>query len=234
EKKSEPPASSTHLFLSALFYTLTMELEAELVTANESSAEKTVGPCVGASILEPYIGMEFDSEADAKNFYDEYARQEGFIVRIDKCHRSEIDNRIISRRLTCNKEGFHVRGKNDKVNPYRKPRVSIREGCEAMMMVKVNKCGKWVVTKFVKEHSHPLMGSGVRSYRTTESKDKRIRQLTKELERRDQQCQQYRKLILSLLETVEEQNKFLSTKVEHVVQCVKQLENDVQKPLDTS
>ncbi|RYQ87880.1 hypothetical protein Ahy_B09g095425 isoform B [Arachis hypogaea] len=120
--------------------------------------------------------MEFDSEADAKNFYDEYARQEGFIVRIDKCHRSEIDNRIISRRLTCNKEGFHVR----------------------------------------------------------ESKDKRIRQLTKELERRDQQCQQYRKLILSLLETVEEQNKFLSTKVEHVVQCVKQLENDVQKPLDTS
>lgn len=145
-----------------------MDLEAEPETVDESSAEKTSAPCEGSSIMEPYVGMEFDSEGDAKNFYDEYARREGFIVRLDRCHRSEVDNRIISRRLTCNKEGFHVRGKYE-VNPHRKPRVSIREGCEAMMLVKVNKCGKWVVTRFVKEHNHPLMGSGVRSYRTTVS-----------------------------------------------------------------
>ncbi|XP_027334104.1 protein FAR1-RELATED SEQUENCE 5-like isoform X2 [Abrus precatorius] len=177
--------------------------------------------------------MEFVSEEAAKHFYDEYARREGFIVRLDRCHRSELDNRIISRRFSCNKQGFHVRGRNG-IKPVHKPRTSIREGCEAMMLVKFNKCEKWVITKFVKEHNHPLNASGLPAYnRLMESKDRKILQLTKELEQRDRLCQQYRRLLLSLMETVEEQTECLSRKVEHVVNNVRQLQNEVQKPLNT-
>lgn len=141
---------------------LLVDLEAVAETV-VNSTDQISAALEGNSIGEPNVGMEFESEEAAKNFYDEYAKHEGFVVRLDRCHRSEVDNRIISRRFSCNKQGFHVRVRN-KTKPVHKPRTSIREGCEAMMLVKVNKFGKWVVTKFVKEHSHLLNASGSPSY----------------------------------------------------------------------
>lgn len=208
-----------------------MDLDAEVETV-QSSAEKTSATCEDRSISEPCVGMEFDSEEAAREFYSGYARHEGFVVRLDRCHRSEADNRILSRRFSCNKQGFYVRPRNG-TRPVRRPRVSIREGCEAMMLVKVNNHGKWVVTKFVKEHCHPLQVSAYSSDRTLESKDMKIQLLTRELQRHDRLCQLYRQLLLSLLESVEEQTEVLSGKLELVVSSVKQLENDVEKPLDT-
>ncbi|KAA8550534.1 hypothetical protein F0562_002218 [Nyssa sinensis] len=128
--------------------------------------------------------MEFDSEDAAKGFYDEYARREGFIMRIDQCRRSEVDKRILSRRLSCNKQGYYVKMK-DQLGPVRKPRASTREGCKAMMLVKINKFGKWAVTRFVKEHTHPLVISDRPSRNAMDSKDRRIQELTIELERQD-------------------------------------------------
>ncbi|KAG5042858.1 hypothetical protein AAZX31_03G082600 [Glycine max] len=206
-----------------------MDLEA-VAEAVENSAEIISAACEGSSIEEPNVGMEFQSEEAAKNFYEEYARREGFVVRLDRCHRSEVDKQIISRRFSCNKQGFHVRVRN-KTKPVHKPRASIREGCEAMMYVKVNTCGKWVVTKFVKEHSHLLNASALPYNSLIESKDRIIQQLAKELEHQDRLCQHYRRQLFSLLETVDEQTKCLSTKVELVVNTVKKLENEVQKPL---
>ncbi|PWA65374.1 hypothetical protein CTI12_AA329120 [Artemisia annua] len=55
---------------------------------------------------EPCVGMEFASEDAAKKFYDEYARRVGFKMRIDQCRRSEIDKKIISRRLSCRPDGY--------------------------------------------------------------------------------------------------------------------------------
>lgn len=108
---------------------------------------------------EPHVGMEFDSEDAAKKFYEEYAIRVGFIMRIDQCRRSEVDKRILSRRLSCNKQGYYIKSR-DRFGPVRKPRSSTREGCNAMMLVKVNKSDKWVVTRFEKEHSHPLFVGG--------------------------------------------------------------------------
>jgi len=56
-----------------------------------------------------------------------------------------------------------------------------------------------------------------------ESKDRIIQQLTKELEYRDRLCQQYRRQLFSLLETVEEQTESLSKNVELVVNNIKNL-----------
>lgn len=115
-------------------------------------------PCEGDSIIEPYEGMEFESEDAAKIFYDEYARRVGFVMRVMSCRRSERDGRILARRLGCNKEG-HCVSIRGKFGPIRKPRPSTREGCKAMIHIKFDKSGKWVITRFVKEHNHPLVVS---------------------------------------------------------------------------
>lgn len=110
------------------------------------------------AIQEPYEGMEFVSEDAAKIFYDEYARHVGFVMRVMSCRRSERDGRILARRLGCNKEG-HCVSIRGKFGPVRKPRSSTRDGCKAMIHIKYDKSGKWVITKFVKDHNHPLVVS---------------------------------------------------------------------------
>lgn len=110
---------------------------------------------------EPYEGMLFESEEAAKSFYDEYARRVGFLTRIVSSRKSERDGSIISRRLACNKEGFNVNSQRRGQVRIRK-RESKREGCMAMFLVKREKPGRWVVTKFVREHNHPLVISSER------------------------------------------------------------------------
>ncbi|KAH0992266.1 hypothetical protein GBA52_003749 [Prunus armeniaca] len=73
--------------------------------AVESSSSQALVLYEADSILEPYEGMEFESEDAAKIFYDEYARRVGFVMRVMSCRRSERDGRILARRLGCNKEG---------------------------------------------------------------------------------------------------------------------------------
>lgn len=126
--------------------------------AVESSSSQALVLYEADSILEPYEGMEFESEDAAKIFYDEYARRVGFVMRVMSCRRSERDGRILARRLGCNKEG-HCVSIRGKFGPVRKPRASTREGCKAMIHVKYDKSSKWVITKFIKDHNHPLVVS---------------------------------------------------------------------------
>uniref|UniRef100_A0A7N2RBA1 FAR1 domain-containing protein n=1 Tax=Quercus lobata TaxID=97700 RepID=A0A7N2RBA1_QUELO len=121
----------------------------------ESSNGKDLVSTEGSSDMEPYVGMDFDSEEAAKVFYDAYATRMGFIMRVDAFRRSMRDGKVVWRRLVCNKEGF--RKLRPKRSENRKPRAITREGCKAMIVVKKEKTGKWVVTRFVKEHNHPLV-----------------------------------------------------------------------------
>lgn len=121
----------------------------------EIEGEK-VSPGEGGEVFVPRVGMEFDSEDDARGFYNDYARRSGFVVRVMQRRRSEVDGRTLARRLGCNKQGFspNPRGVNGSE---KKPRPSAREGCNAMILFKAEKSGKWVVTRFVKDHNHPLV-----------------------------------------------------------------------------
>lgn len=102
---------------------------------------------------EPYVGQEFDSEAAAHAFYNAYATRVGFIVRVSKLSRSRRDGSAIGRALVCNKEGYRMPDKREKIV---RQRAETRVGCRAMILVRKVNTGKWVVTKFVKEHTHPL------------------------------------------------------------------------------
>nr|GMD17301.1 protein FAR1-RELATED SEQUENCE 5-like [Ipomoea batatas] len=207
-----------------------VDIEVEAAIGDSSaSAERRLDSGEESRVQEPVVGMEFESEDAAKEFYDNYARRAGFVMRIDQCRRSEVDKRILSRRLSCNKQGYYVKMK-DQFGPARKPRTSTREGCKAMMLVKVDKSGKWVVTRFVKEHTHPLIVSGRPSRNAMDHKDRRIHELTMELDRQDRLCELYRDQLNTLLKYIEEQIEVVSGKVQVVVSNVNQVEKEAQKP----
>ncbi|XP_051143784.1 protein FAR1-RELATED SEQUENCE 2 [Andrographis paniculata] len=191
--------------------------EEELAEAASSSR-----PAEEGGILEPYVGMEFDSEDDARRFYSDYAKRIGFVVRVMQRRRSEIDGRTLARRLGCNKQGFSPNTKG-KTGPSRKPRPSAREGCKATILFKLEKSGKWTVTRFVKEHNHPLVVTP--DERTNvHDKDKKIQELARELRRQEELCAAYRERLISLLTCIESQSEELSSKVVAVVENVKKAE----------
>ncbi|GAU29625.1 hypothetical protein TSUD_164740 [Trifolium subterraneum] len=123
-----------------------------------SCLEETTNIFDGVEVQEPYVGMEFDSEETARKFYVAYARRVGFDVRVMQRRRSGIDGRTLARRLGCNKQGFSPNNKGT-LGKDKRPRSSAREGCKATILVKMEKSGKWVVTRFIKDHNHPLIAT---------------------------------------------------------------------------
>ncbi|XP_050224077.1 protein FAR1-RELATED SEQUENCE 3 isoform X2 [Mercurialis annua] len=93
--------------------------------------------------IEPHVGMQFDTEDAAKAFYDEYARRVGFTSKAGNTSRSRTDGTIIAREFVCGREGFLKRRSADS--------------CEAMLKIEFRGQDKWLVTKFIKDHSHSIV-----------------------------------------------------------------------------
>ncbi|XP_043713488.1 protein FAR1-RELATED SEQUENCE 5-like [Telopea speciosissima] len=114
----------------------------------------------GEPNLEPYEGMQFESEEAARIFYNSYARRIGFGTRVGVYHRSRRDGAIICRQIVCSRQGFrHGRDRDggSGESKSKRHRAETRVGCKAMIMVKKQDSGKWVVSKFFKEHNHELV-----------------------------------------------------------------------------
>ncbi|XP_062173850.1 protein FAR-RED ELONGATED HYPOCOTYL 3-like isoform X3 [Alnus glutinosa] len=211
---------------SLVVHTDSLDLEKEVEAVNSSLVVHT-GSLEGGAVLEPYVGLEFDSEDAARKFYVEYARRVGFVVRIMQRRRSGIDGRTLARRLGCNKQGFSP-NQRGTVGPEKKPRPSAREGCRATILVRMEKSGKWVVSRFESEHNHPLVATA-NGFSTAGDKDKKIEELMRELEHQEQLCAAYREKLLSFMNNVEEQTEELSSKIQVIVDNVRKVESEVQK-----
>ncbi|KAG7539711.1 Zinc finger SWIM-type [Arabidopsis thaliana x Arabidopsis arenosa] len=108
--------------------------------------------------LEPFDGLEFESEEAAKAFYNSYARRIGFSTRVSSSRRSRRDGAIIQRQFVCAKEGFrNMNEKRTKDREIKRPRTITRVGCKASLSVKMQDSGKWLVSGFVKDHNHELV-----------------------------------------------------------------------------
>ncbi|RHN45675.1 putative transcription factor FAR family [Medicago truncatula] len=195
--------------------------------ADHSFLEESTHILDGVELQEPYVGMEFDSEEAARKFYAEYARRVGFVVRVMQRRRSGIDGRTLARRLGCNKQGFSPNSKGT-LGKEKRPRPSAREGCMATILVKMEKSGKWVVTRFIKDHNHPLTATA-NGFRTEDDKDKKIAELTMELERQDELCAAYREKLLSFINNIEEQTEEMSTRVQLIIENIRRAESEMQK-----
>lgn len=102
-----------------------------------------IGEDEGDSGVEPYVGLEFDSAEEAREFYNSYAARMGFKVRTGQLYRSRTDGTVSSRRFVCSKEGFQLNS---------------RTGCPAFIRVQRRDTGKWVLDQIQKEHNHELGG----------------------------------------------------------------------------
>ncbi|XP_039003952.1 protein FAR1-RELATED SEQUENCE 1-like [Hibiscus syriacus] len=202
--------------------------EAETEATHNSNGEEFV-TTGGAPDEEPYVGMEFESEEAAKVFYDTYATRAGFIMRVDAFRRSMRDGKVVWRRLVCNKEGF--RKMRPRRSENRKPRAITREGCKAMIVVKKEKSGKWVVTRFVKEHNHQLVPIPINDRRsmllsqTPDEKDVKIRELTAELQRERKHSAAIQVQLGMVLREMEEHSNHLSRNIDGIVRSVREIES---------
>ncbi|KAK7300337.1 hypothetical protein RJT34_11180 [Clitoria ternatea] len=116
--------------------------DAEPSDGGVNNAEKSASHVEdGASV--PRVGMEFDSEDAAKTFYSEYARRLGFSCKAGLHGHSQADEATMYREFVCGRHELKRR---------------LTESCDAMIRIDQKGQNKWVVTKFVKDHSHSLAG----------------------------------------------------------------------------
>lgn len=114
----------------------------------------------------PRLNMEFSSEEEAYNFYNNYAEQLGFKVRKGKVqrpsnrkvpHTSDGKAPINKRTFLCSKEGERSQKESEKTRKYR--RKETRTGCQAEIRIEL-KNGKWVIYKCSLGHNHELERPG--------------------------------------------------------------------------
>ncbi|KAL5794482.1 hypothetical protein ACOSP7_003076 [Xanthoceras sorbifolium] len=129
----------------------------------------------------------------------------------------------------------------DRVLP---PPPITREGCPAMLRLALRDGDKWVVTKFIKEHNHELMSPSKVPWRgstknliSEDEKDRRIRELTIELNNERQRCKRrcaaYKEQLQMVLNFVEEHTGHLSERVEGVVKNIRELEDGLLEDSDS-
>ncbi|KAG8481283.1 hypothetical protein CXB51_026111 [Gossypium anomalum] len=167
---------------------------------------------------------------EALDFYFEYARRTGFSIRTNRIRHSLKNMAIIGRDFVCSREGFRAAKhahRKDRVLP---PRPVTREGCKAMIRLAARDGGKWVVTKFVREHSHKLMAHckfpgelPTVNMLSEEEKDKKIQDLYNELHRERARSAAFQQQLHMILKDLEEHAEFMSIRVEDVVDSLKGL-----------
>ncbi|KAF8402299.1 hypothetical protein HHK36_013251 [Tetracentron sinense] len=206
---------------------------------DENIVEQSVGNSPkNVEALEPYVGMEFKSRDDAREFYIAYGRRTGFSVRINhNRHSRGATKAIIGQDFVCSKEGFRSKKYLNRKDRVHAPPPITREGCHAMLRIALKNGEKWVVTRFLRDHNHELMCPGEVPWRgsakklaTEDDKDKRIRELSlelfKEKRRYERRCAAYEEHIHTIFKHIEEHTGHLSKKVQDVVHRIKKFEDD--------
>jgi hypothetical protein len=112
--------------------------------------------------------MTFQSEDDAYDMYNTYARKVGFSIRkITTKYRS--DKSLFKKYIVCSSQG-HRQTESSKD--------TTRSDCTAHIQFNVSKEGVWTVQKFVREHNHylasPNKTKNLRSQRRVTEADKKL------------------------------------------------------------
>ncbi|XVF65567.1 hypothetical protein PTKIN_Ptkin09bG0259000 [Pterospermum kingtungense] len=189
------------------------------------------GEALDLGHLEPYTGMTFQSLDNARDFYFEYAKRTGFTIRTNRIRHSLKNMAIIGRDFVCSREGFRAAKHTHRKDRVLPPRPITREGCKAMIRLAARDGGKWVVTKFVREHNHKLMAQckfpgelPTINMLSEEEKDKKIQDLSNELQREKERSAGFRQQLQTILKDLEEHNEFMSIRVEDIVDGLKRVE----------
>ncbi|KAH7848554.1 hypothetical protein Vadar_004328 [Vaccinium darrowii] len=155
----------------------------------------------GDTNLEPYEGMEFESEEAAKAFYNSYntLRREALKFVDEGVNTAEIYNVAMG---------------------------ALREAASKVAVVK-SKGGRMTSEKETsrKDHLSPkthadvttgLLQLGSEGPQSEDEQEKKIQKLTRQLERSQRKCEVYRANLLALLKDIEQQKLELTVKVQSI------------------
>ncbi|XP_057772805.1 protein FAR1-RELATED SEQUENCE 8-like [Salvia miltiorrhiza] len=116
------------------------------ITGNEAGAQND--HTLGKSYLPPVEGMEFESYDDAYNYYNCYAKELGFGIRVKSSWKKRNSKEKRGAVLCCNCEGF----KTMKEACTR--RKETRTGCLAMIRLRLVESNRWRLDEVKLEHNH--------------------------------------------------------------------------------
>ncbi|OUZ99541.1 FAR1 DNA binding domain [Macleaya cordata] len=130
---------------------------------NEKTPEVDQGFRDLDELVEPKVGMIFDTAKEAFDYYNEYARKIGFRVRIlrtnmNRTHRNKIHRQV----LVCSCEGTYK-----MIRKPRKRRESKRFECMAVFEIKLITGDKYALIRFKSEHTHDLVPPKFSNYLKT-------------------------------------------------------------------
>ncbi|XP_060673938.1 protein FAR1-RELATED SEQUENCE 5-like [Ziziphus jujuba] len=108
--------------------------------------------CMSVFWLFVSVGQEFESIDGAHEFYIKYAKEAGFSVHSSSTKRCKGAKEVVRKEFVCFKEGVSFIKDGER----KRCREMTRENCKAKLAVVRSKTGKFVITVFVEEYSHPL------------------------------------------------------------------------------
>ncbi|KAG8372855.1 hypothetical protein BUALT_Bualt12G0110400 [Buddleja alternifolia] len=165
---STTAAASLFLLVAAASFILKMEDMSFNGESVEIDDDKILTPTKSIPIP-PCVGMQFECYDDAYDFYNLYAKNLRFGVRVKSSYKGRNTEEKQGAILCCVHQGF----KED--NEVNNPRPGKRIGCQAMMRIKVSKLRKWMVTEVILDHNHNTTPSSVRFYKSHKNMSKSVK-----------------------------------------------------------
>lgn len=127
----------------------------------------------------PVVGMEFKSYDDAYNYYNCYAKDLGFAIRVKSSWTKRNSKEKRGAVLCCNCEGFKT------LNESSSRRKETRTGCLAMVRLRLVECNKWRVDQVRLQHNHlfdPERAQNSKSHKKIDAGTKRKLKQTTDVE----------------------------------------------------
>lgn len=114
----------------------------------------------------PAVGMEFESYDDAYNYYNCYAKEVGFHVRVKNSWFKRNSKEKYGAVLCCSSQGFK------RIKDINRIRKETRTGCPAMIRMRLVDSERWRILEVILEHNHLL---GAKMYKSLNKVDAGIK-----------------------------------------------------------
>lgn len=137
------------------------------------------GMSQGKNYLPPVVGMEFESYDDAYNYYNCYAKELGFAIRVKSSWTKRNSKEKRGAVLCCNCEGFKT------IKEANSRRKETRTGCLAMIRLRLVESNRWRVDEVKLEHNHlfdPERAQNSKSHKKMDAGAKRKVEATLDVE----------------------------------------------------
>ncbi|XP_071710439.1 protein FAR1-RELATED SEQUENCE 6 [Rutidosis leptorrhynchoides] len=137
-----------------------------LVREEKTELESEIGlPERKKEFVAPSVGMEFESYDDAYNYYNCYAREAGFRVRVKNSWFKRNSREKYGAVLCCSSQGFK------RVKDANRLRKETRTGCPAMLRLRLSDSSRWRVLEVTLDHNHLLGIKTCKSVKKTVQSD---------------------------------------------------------------